>query len=128
MTEILDNFYAIRVTDDADHVFIGELDAEENLWQLNYTCQNLDEDSGFYGDWGEAAINLPPGTYSFLFLSSNATEEDCRGIMKKDGRHEWWCVERNGGAAFYDNAIEPFRLMLKLADLKGNHAIIKKEK
>ncbi len=134
MIQILPNIFAVKVPVDTTGCEIVELDAEDNLYQLEYTRMNDDEESGFYGEYETTIIDLPVGTYEYLFLSSEVTDEDCRKVVEelrddlgffgyKNYSKEFSPIEEN-----YPTPTESFHSLMQSHKLEGNYAIIKQLK
>lgn len=70
----------VRVTEDAQD-FKLNISSEDEWYVLEYLTQNLDEESGFYGEWGEADVELPPGSYTIVGLSSKLSEDEWGDII-----------------------------------------------
>jgi hypothetical protein len=77
---------------------------------------------------------LPPGTWKLLFLTSEATEEDCDKVvgdttfMDRYFRYAPDGTMRLSKMGTCDTAKESFQSLLENLGLKQNYAILKKEK
>ena len=64
--------------------FVLEIDTEESFFMLEYYIQNLDEDSGFYGEWGTEEIELAPGSYTLIGVDPlNLTEDEWKVVVRQ---------------------------------------------
>jgi hypothetical protein len=109
MTQLTDNgIFAVKVPEGAFEIVI------ENT-KLRY----------FFLTY-EPVIDLPPGSYEFLFCTESATEEDARKVVRElpvGARFENY----NGDyPVWYHTAKESLRSLLRSKGCEGNHAIIKK--
>lgn len=80
-------------------------------------------------------IPLPPGSYTFLFLSGSASEEDAKGVVEIDencSESDWYKYKSysHEGDWPLSLAVNSLNSALVAAgcDSKKNYAIIKKEK
>ena len=74
------NVIAVPVPVDAKDYKIA-IDPENHWYFLSYTRMIGDEESGFYGDWEEVDIELPPYTHTFICTSNGCTEEEARKML-----------------------------------------------
>lgn len=122
MTQLTDKVFAVEVPDDAKNFRFGK---SERLKAKLFYNTTLDYFAG------SQFIDLPPGTWRFLFTTNQATEEDARKVVEPytlrgnirytDFTHEYmWC----------DNAKDSLNSLLRSKDLdpKKNYAIIEKMK
>lgn len=77
MVQLTDKIYAVQVPDDAQD-FQFEIEPSEDWYRLNWLTEIDDVESGFYGDWVQYHIDLPPGSWQFLFTTKEATEEELK--------------------------------------------------
>jgi hypothetical protein len=72
-------------------------------------------------------IQLPPGDYSFLFVTNGITEEQARKIVDYDD--EWNCYTDYTvpvtSKVCCDTALESFQSLMKSNSMEGNWAILK---
>lgn len=72
-------------------------------------------------------IDLPPGRYNLLFLSSQATEEDCKGVVEIT-KDEFGWADYTKGQFYYDTALESFASLLSSLGVTGSAAVLEKVK
>lgn len=88
--------------------------------------------------WSEGAP-LPPGTYQFLFMSKDVTEEQAKGVVERFNNpvthyhgkfYDYSQKERTHTVAdkLLDTATESFHSLLTSKSLTGNYAILKLKK
>lgn len=71
-----------------------DIDPAENWYMLSYCQEIYDEDSGFYGEWEEVDIDLPPGSWQILGRPKEISEEVWKGLVEFIHGYEW--------AAYFD--------------------------
>lgn len=120
MTQITDKVFAAEVPDDASNFRFGK--SERLKYKLFYST-TLDYFAG------SQFIELPPGTWRFLFTTKSATEEDARKVVRElpvGARYENYAGDY---PVWYHTGKESLRSLLrsKGLDPNKNHALIEKE-
>lgn len=124
MVQLTDKIYAVQVPDDAQD-FQFEIEPSEDWYRLNWLTEIDDVESGFYGDWVQYHIDLPPGSYQYLFTTKEATWEQAESVVEKI--NGWY--KNYEGDVLYSNPVDSLQSLLKAksCDVNKNYAIIKKK-
>lgn len=121
MKEILPNIFAVKVPEDT--IMAGIYDKED--LPLALLCYVKDPKGMFKPGIPVPVYPIPPGSYTFLFCSNDATEEEASVIVRQYGLSHW-ADYGHGDNAFYDSALLSFQSLLRSHNLTGNYAIIRK--
>lgn len=115
----------------------------ENILFLNELPQNatftrmgvLPEGFYFESNIGYQLIPLPPGSYQFIALHSQMTEEKARGVVEWYGKGDGSINGDGIGDIFtcydetefcYDTALESYYSLCRHLGLKGEQSVLKK--
>ena len=80
-----------------------EISVEDEFYQLSYLLENLDEESGFYGEWMQHSVDLPPGSWQIVCLSKEVTEEVAKELVDSS---QWYFPERHTRYVDYDHPFD----------------------
>lgn len=125
MMQLTDKYFAVEVPDWANGYRVEIIPQADVFWLVCYEIGDYDEPKR------EKEIDLPPGTYRFLFTTKTATEEDARKVVKSIpcGRKKIYKgVKDDGNEAWYESPLKSLHSLLrsKGLDPNKNYAIIEK--
>lgn len=122
MTQITDKVYAVEVPDDAKDIKI--LKGQPEILDYDYPGKSGERDT----QWLNAMIDLPPGTWRFLFTTKTAKEEDARKAVKELPVGARWMNYNGDYPVWYHTARESLHSLLRSKGLddKNNYALIEK--
>jgi hypothetical protein len=123
MTQLNNEHYAVKVPEGAKDFKI--LKGQPEVLDYEYPGQNRERDT----QWLNAMIDLPPGSYTFLFCTSEATEEQARKVVLKDGIFCRNYSVKNDGHPFgwTDDPLESLETLLASKGCEGNWAVVRRK-
>lgn len=123
MIQLTDKIFAVKVPENMNAFKIDSI-PEIDFYQLD--CYELGE---YDEPIEEKSIDLPPGSYTFLFCTSEVTEEQARKVVLKDGIFCRNYLVRNDGHPFgwTDDPLESLETLLASKGCEGNWAVVRKK-
>jgi hypothetical protein len=121
MTQLTDNeIYAVKVPEGAKNIH-----CEISMTGNPYIAYKFKDDE-LLNEY--EIIDLPAGSYEFLFCTSEVSEEQARKVVLKIdmGFKDVFLNYAKGGAFDYDTALESLRSLLKANGCEGEWAVVRK--
>jgi hypothetical protein len=112
MTQLTDKTFAVKVPEGAKDCF----------YDGRYSV-------GFYYNGELRFVHLSPGSYTFLFCTSNVTEEQARKVVawiEIAGKIGYYDYMNPQPYRYFDNYVDSLRSLLKANGCEGEFAVVEK--
>lgn len=124
MIQLTDKIFCVEVPEFSKkhHISATMKVATSNDQSIFFKHQDEDE----LDEW--TFIELPPGTWCFLFTSESVSEEDARKVVPSlpCGRKKLYKGVRGGNEVWLQSALESLRALLKSKGWEGNVAVVER--
>lgn len=126
MIQLTDKFWAVEVPDDASKFRIIKFSSPETFSYDYSITRNGKSTSGLM-----AMVDLPPGSWQYLFTTKGCTEEDARKVVNVQGSgyEDYHDVTPDYFLLPFAKATDSLESLLKAkgCDINKNWAIIQKQ-